>query len=70
MKNTLHVIGWLGVRRAYLNVSLDEAKERYRESEGFDGVFSDEAQPNDGFAVAVDTFQFDDEFGTYDVWPN
>ena len=33
-KNRLVIIGWMGTKRAYLNVERDEAIRRYCESEG------------------------------------
>lgn len=57
-KNTLTVIGWMGTKRAYLNLSREEAIARWVASEG-------EAEPADGL---IDIFEFDDEFAVYDAW--
>lgn len=61
--NTLIVIGWTGIQRAYLNVPRDEAIRRYRASED---------QPEDVWDKAslgyIEEFTFKDEFGTYSAW--
>ena len=57
-KNTLIVIGSIGTKRAYLNLSREEAIARWVASEG-------EAEPADGL---IDVFEFDDEFTVYDAW--
>ena len=58
MKNNLIVIGYLGVRQAYLNVTVEEAKRRYAEinPEHLDPYFK--------------IIEFDDEFCVYDAWEN
>lgn len=56
--NTLTVIGWLGIRRAYLNVPEKEAIERWKKDEGV------EDEPS-----YVLTFEFTDTFGVYDAGP-
>lgn len=58
MKHTLHIIGWIGGRRCYLDISIDEAKRRYYES------VEDEII-DDGY---INTITFEDEFVAYDVW--
>jgi hypothetical protein len=56
--NTLHIIGWIGTKRAYLNVTFDEAKARWIKD-------NSEAE----FAAAsVESFEFKTEFGVYDAW--
>ena len=62
--NTLVVIGWLGLSRAYLNVPRAEAIKRYWAAEN----------PNDPVDEAyliqhklIKEFTFDDEFWVYDV---
>ena len=57
--NTLIVIGWLGVRRAYLNVSREEAIRRYMEAEG-----EEDPPPPE----RITEFSFEDEFGCYDAY--
>ena len=56
MKNHLVVIGWMGAKKAYLNVSREEALRRYVETEG----------EIDGEHIAE--FDFDDQFCVYDAW--
>jgi hypothetical protein len=55
-KHTLHMIGWLGHMRAYLDIPLDEAKQRYFATEETDEIGK------------IKTITFDDEFGVYDCW--
>ena len=59
-KNNLVVIGWLGCRTAYINVSREEAIARFRKSEGMD----DDQVLEDRL---IDEFIFDDELWAYDV---
>lgn len=56
MKHTLVTIGYLGSRRAYLDLSKEEAFNRYLKAEG-------EVPPH-----SVRSFEFDDEFEVYDAW--
>lgn len=55
--NTLFVIGWMGVKRCYLNISREEAIARYTQEDG--------APPPDD---QVTEFTFTDTFGTYDAY--
>lgn len=57
MKNTLIVIGWLGIKRAYLNISEEEAKKRFIAKEG---------KIEDGMRIEI--IHFNDEFAAYDLW--
>lgn len=59
-KNTLITIGYLGCKNAYLNVPLEEAKARYRASDGLEP--GEEIDP-----TLIEEFTFDDEFYTYDA---
>ena len=59
--NTLIVIGWLGSKRCYLNISESEAIARYIKDEDSDLEFVLEH---------IDTFTFDDEFCAYDAYSN
>lgn len=59
MKNTLVVIGYTGIRRAYLNVPVEEAERRYREAE--------DLEPEDKLPY-LHVFEFEDEFNVYDAW--
>ena len=56
MKHTLVLIGWLGTKRAYLDIPREEAIRRYKES---DGDIDEEH---------IEEFTFTDEFGTYAAW--
>lgn len=62
MKNTLISIGYLGIKRCYLNISLDEAIKRF--------CISEECTKNEfdkQYAETVEIFDFVDEFNAYDV---
>ena len=54
--NRLVVIGIIGLKRCYLNVSREDAVRRYEAAEGQK-------------AEHVQEFEFTDEFGAYDAWP-
>lgn len=55
--HTLIVIGYMGIKRCYLDITLDEAKRRFTEKE--------EELPSDEY---IFQFDFKDEFECYDVW--
>jgi len=59
MKNKIILIGWLGAKTAYLNMSREEALAKYIKDNP-----NDEPEDND----LIDEFQFDDEFWVYDAW--
>lgn len=59
MRHTLIVIGWIGDKRAYLDVTREEAIRRFTESE--------EVAPKDD---EIGEFTFTDEFNVYDAWGN
>ena len=61
MKNTLVIIGWVGGKRAYLNLGKAEAIRRYLEDEPED-------EENIGWIGFVQEFPFDDTFCVYDAW--
>ena len=62
--NKLVVIGYIGIKRCYLNIDEKDAISRYIQSEGIsEKLFVD----ND---IQVDVIEFDDEFGAYAVWEN
>ena len=70
MKNKLIVIGWLGHKRCYLNVSRNEAVRRYVEQEmhGWETT-AEIAQMRQTTAESMtEEFEFDDEFSAYDAW--
>ncbi len=58
MKHKLVILGWRGVRTAYLDISKEEAKRRYRAANPIDEC------------PEIDTFEFEDQFGVYDAWEN
>lgn len=62
MSNWIVTIGFLGVKRCYLNIDEEEAKRRYKEYENC----SDEDLEN----VDIEIINFDEEFGAYDIWEN
>lgn len=57
--NKLVTVGYLGCKRAYLNVSREEAVRRYCAADGVERLTEVEY---------VEEFTFDDEFGVYDAW--
>ena len=62
MANKLIVIGYIGVKKCYLNVDMDEAIERYCKSECITRVEFEE------FNTSTHEYAFEDEFEAYDVW--
>lgn len=61
MAHALHVIGWMGSKRAYLDISPEEAARRYAASE---------PEHVEEFGMPqIQTFHFVDEFLTYDAEP-
>lgn len=61
MMNTIIEIGYLGMKRCYLNLTEEEAVKRYCESEDTpkEDVYADEL---------IDTITFEDEFVAYSIW--
>ena len=59
--NKLVIIGRIGHFRCYLNVSEEEAKERYEESEG--SPIEELLEYNE-----IYTMEFEDEFESYKIW--
>lgn len=55
--NKLICIGYLGVKRCYLNIPQEEALQRYKEQEG-----------DNLTGVTTTTIEFQDEFGVYDAY--
>lgn len=55
--NVIHTIGYLGTKKAYLNIDEDDAIARYCKENGIDGD-----------DISVDTIRFEVEFGCYSVW--
>ena len=65
-KNTLVVIGYMGVKRAYLNMSEEDALQRHLESEwpeGWDASTEEDARSR------MKSFEFSDCFSVYDAGP-
>jgi hypothetical protein len=60
--HTLIVIGYRGVRRAYLDIPRDEAITRFRKSADW--------KWNDLPDRLISEIHFLDEFGVYDAWGN
>jgi len=56
-KNKLVVIGFMGSMQCYLNVAREEAIQRF-------------CKENQYLDVCVAEFEFDDQFGAYDVYAN
>ncbi len=56
MKHKLIVIGFMGIKRAYLDIPREEAIRRY---------MGDDTSP---FDEPVEEFEFENEFGVYDAW--
>lgn len=57
MKNRLVLVGMMGDRRAYLNVSRDEALRRWKAAYPHDYIDNPESD--------IKEFEFDDEFWVY-----
>lgn len=69
VKNKLITIGWLGVKRCYLNISREEAVRRYVEKEATFYTPEEFAKEKEYIeANMVEEFEFDDEFEAYDAW--
>ena len=60
--NTLISIGYLGTKTCYLNISREEAIERYLKDNPFT-TYKDLITDD-----MIDEFQFYDEFGCYSVY--
>jgi len=59
--NKLIVIGWLGNKHCYLNISRKEAIRRFEAAEGSMEV---------DVAEAIEEIEFKDEFQAYEIWPS
>ncbi|RUX60132.1 hypothetical protein [Mesorhizobium sp. M7A.F.Ca.CA.002.12.1.1] len=62
--NKLVVIGWLGIKTCYLNLSREDAIKRYKQDNP-DSLFEEEALKRPDL---IQEFEFEDEFGAYDAW--
>ena len=59
LTNKIICVGYLGIKRCYLNVNKEDAVKRYLELLGEEMVGSEEQ---------ITEFEFTDEFGAYDVY--
>ena len=57
MKHTLIIIGWMGSKKCYLDMSKEEAITRYNKNDNFEQ-----------FQTPLESIEFDDEFSVYDIW--
>jgi thymidylate kinase len=64
-KNSLVVIGYLGDKTAYLNLSKEEAIQRFMQDNLSDEDCNKEYVEKH---YNVEEFYFDDEFFVYDAW--
>lgn len=62
MKNKIISIGYLGLKRCYLNIEQKEAIERYCKSERLTLQQLEEGD------ISIDIIEFDDEFGAYSIY--
>jgi hypothetical protein len=62
MKNKLIIIGYIGLKRAYLNISKEEAVKRYISQTGYDEEYDKDLLDD------IREIEFNDEFGVYDAW--
>jgi hypothetical protein len=60
--NKLISIGYLGIKRCYLNITEEQAIERYCKSED---ITREKFNDDD---ISIDIIEFDNEFGAYCVW--
>ena len=63
MNNKIISIGWMGYKRCYLNITVDEAIKRYCESENIE--ITEDYTVDD---LNIDIIEFDDEFGAYTIY--
>jgi hypothetical protein len=64
-KNRLVAIGFLGDFKVYLNLTREQAVERYCKEEGVEGVSEEELYLNK--SVSINEFEFGDVFWAYEV---
>lgn len=67
MKNKIISIGWIGIKRCYLNISMNEALKRFAENENISVEEAKELIENNDI---LDIIEFDDEFGAYSIYEN
>ena len=63
--NKIILIGYIGIKRAHLNITPDEARKRYCNSEKITREEFDRE-----FTNFPDIIEFKDEFQAYDIWEN
>ncbi len=61
--NKIITIGYLGYNRCYLNITKEDAIERYCKEEK---INKEEFEKNDD--ISIYTTEFKDEFGCYEIW--
>jgi hypothetical protein len=61
--NKIITIGYMGIKRCYLNISEEEAIERYCKSENLT-----KEEFNKDTEINTKTIWFNEEFSAYDVW--
>ena len=76
--NTLISIGYLGGKKCYLNISVEEAIKRFCKDDGDitpddfqkdkDGKICCYVQGTKQIKYHIYIFYFDDEFEAYDIW--
>jgi hypothetical protein len=62
MVNKLIVIGYIGIKKCYLNITEDQAIKRYCKTENITRQMFDEDD------ISIYTIEFNDEFCAYEVW--
>lgn len=63
MSNTLTIIGFIGIKKAYLNITKEEAIRRFCENNEITEEFFKEYHSSN-----LEVINFDDEFEVYDAW--
>lgn len=63
MKNKLIVIGYIGIKKCYLNVTWDKAVNRFCKDEG---ITLEKFYQSD-LLTNTEIVEFEDEFGAYDI---
>ena len=60
--NKLISIGYIGIKKCYLNITEEEAIRRYCKTENITRQKFDEDN------ISIFTIEFKDEFGAYEIW--
>ena len=61
MKNHIHVIGPIGNKAVFLNLTREDALQRWLDAGNTDGDLADNY-------ATIKVIYFDDEFAAYDCW--